>query len=193
MCLRAQHLTYSGPGQVPLLFSPLPPSSATLHLAQVPYSLSFGFGNILPDWSNYYEGGGGVAGCRGVVGQGGGGGIDQPGVRPAVHGLGGGALVGPQEQGQGGRGDRLDQPGGHRSVLTVWKCGLLDALRLSREASALRVAAHLRLHRLHHRAYQASGERQADQGGDRPGAGQDVPGAPWVPTDNPPSRRLTAP
>ena len=47
VCMRAQHLTYSGPGQVSR------PSST---LTKVPYSLSFGFGNILPDWSNYYEG-----------------------------------------------------------------------------------------------------------------------------------------
>ena len=38
VCMRAQHLTYSGPGQVP-------------------YSTGFAFGNVLPDWSNYYEGG----------------------------------------------------------------------------------------------------------------------------------------
>ena len=38
VCLRSQHLTYSGP-----------PSST--------YALPFALGNLLPDWSNYYEGG----------------------------------------------------------------------------------------------------------------------------------------
>jgi hypothetical protein len=36
-CLRVQHLTLSGP-----------PAAA--------YAFIFAFGNLLPDWSNYYEG-----------------------------------------------------------------------------------------------------------------------------------------
>ena len=37
VCLRSQHLSYSGP-----------PSST--------YAVPFAIGNLLPDWSNYYEG-----------------------------------------------------------------------------------------------------------------------------------------